>query len=303
MTSAGARPGPGGSSPGRDPASGQEGPGLPAPRTAEGRAGLAAILADPAHALVAADFDGTLAPIVADPAAARAHPAAAPALRALAGQVGTLAIITGRPARTAVELGGFGGIPGLIVLGHYGWEQWQDGQLATRPSPPGVAAARAELPALLAAAGAADGTWVEDKGHALAVHTRRAADPAAALATVTGPLAGLARRTGLLLEPGRLVLELRPPGTDKGTALNDLVAKRRCRAILFAGDDLGDLAAFAAVRDLRAAGHPGLAVCSGSAEVPGLAAQADLVVNGPGQVAALLAALARAVSGSPRPAR
>ena len=149
----------------------------------------------------------------------------------------------------------------------------------------------------------AEGAWVEDKGHALAVHTRRAADPAAALHKVADPLAGLARRTGLQLEPGRLVLELRPGGTDKGTALTGLVAERRCRAILFAGDDLGDLAAFAAVRELRAAGHPGLTVCSGSAEVTELAAEADLVVDGPGQVTALLAALARAVSGSPRPAR
>ena len=301
------RPGPGGDA-GRDPAGqdlpgGPGGRGLPTPRTAEGRAGLAAILAGPGQALIAADFDGTLAPIVADPAAASAHPGAVPALRALAGQVGTLAIITGRPALAAVELGGFGDIPGLIVLGHYGWEQWQDGQLSSRPPPPGVAAARAELPALLARAGAAEGTWVEDKGHALAVHTRRAADPAAALARVAAPLAGLARRTGLRLEPGRLVLELRPPGTDKGTTLTSLVAQRRCRAILFAGDDLGDLAAFAAVRELRAAGHPGLTVCSGSAEVPELAAGADLVVDGPAQVTALLAALAEAVSGSARPAR
>jgi len=303
MTGGGGRRGPGGSGPGGGPARSPGERGLPTPRTAEGQAGLAAILSDPGRALIAADFDGTLAPIVADPAAAWAHPAAAPALRALSGQVGTLAIITGRPAMTAVELGGFGAIPGLIVLGHYGWEQWQDGQLTTQPSPAGVATARAELPALLAGAGAANGTWVEDKGHALAVHTRRATDPAAALATVAGPLAELARRTGLRLEPGRLVLELRPRGSDKGAALTSLVAKRRCRAILFAGDDLGDLAAFAAVRDLRAAGHPGLTVCSGSAEVTGLAAEADLVVDGPDQVAALLAALALAVSGSPRPAR
>jgi trehalose 6-phosphate phosphatase len=308
MTGAGGRsgpedPGPAGGLAGRDLPRGPGAPGLPTPRTAEGRAGLAAILAEPGRALIAADFDGTLAPIVADPAAASAHPAAAPALRALAGQVGTLAIITGRPALTAVELGGFGGIPGLIVLGQYGWEQWQDGQLTAPPPPPGVATARAELPTLLARAVGAEGAWVEDKGHALAVHTRRAADPAAALDKVAGPLAGLARRTGLRLEPGRLVLELRPGGTDKGTALAGLVAKRRCRAILFAGDDLGDLAAFAAVRALRAAGHPGLTVCSGSAEVTELAAEADLVVDGPGQVTALLAALARTVSGSPRPAR
>ena len=81
--------------------------GLPVPRTAEGRAGLAAIRSDPGTALIAMDFDGTLAPIVADPGAARAHPAAVPALRALSGHVGTLALITGRPAGAVVELGGF----------------------------------------------------------------------------------------------------------------------------------------------------------------------------------------------------
>ena len=45
--------------------------------TAEGQAGLDAILADPAHALIASDFDGTLSPIVADPASALAAPGAA----------------------------------------------------------------------------------------------------------------------------------------------------------------------------------------------------------------------------------
>ena len=55
--------------------------GLPVPATAEGRAGLAALLDDPRHALVAVDFDGTLAPIVPDPAAAKALPAAVTALR------------------------------------------------------------------------------------------------------------------------------------------------------------------------------------------------------------------------------
>ena len=72
---------------------------------------------------------------------------------------------------------------------------------------------------------------------------------------------------------------------------------------MFAGDDLGDLAAFAAVRALRAAGHPGLTVCSASGEVTELAEQADLVVDGPDQVIALLAGLARLLAGSPRPAR
>jgi len=277
--------------------------GLPAPRTAEGRAGLAAIRQDPGTALIAMDFDGTLSPIVADPREARAHPGAVAGLRGLAGLVGTLAVITGRPAMEAVELGGFGSIPGLIVLGHYGWERWEDGALAAPPPPPGVATARARLPELLAEAGAPEGTRIEDKGSALAVHTRRTADPAAALAAVADPVAGLAAATGLTLEPGRLVIELRPPGMDKGSALTALAAERKSGAILFAGDDLGDLPAFGAVRALRAAGHPGLTVCSASGEVSELAAEADLVVAGPDEVAALLSALARSLAASPRPAR
>jgi trehalose 6-phosphate phosphatase len=275
---------------------------MPVARTAEGEAGLAAIRGDPGAALIATDFDGTLAPIVGDPREARADPGAVAGLRGLAGMVGTLAVITGRPAREAVELGGFDGIPGLIVLGHYGGERWQEGALTAPPPPPGVEAARERLPQMLADAGAPEGTWVEDKGSAVAVHTRRTTDPVAALAALTEPLAGLAAETGLVVEPGRMVIELRAPGMDKGAALTALVAERKAGAVLFAGDDLGDLAAFGAVRALREGGHPGVTVCSASGEVSALAAEADLVVDGPGGVAALLGSLARSLTPSPRPA-
>jgi trehalose 6-phosphate phosphatase len=276
--------------------------GLPVPTTEEGRAGLAAIQRDPVAALIAMDFDGTLAPIVADPREARADPGAVAGLRGLAGLVGTLAVITGRPAAEAVELGGFGAVPGLIVLGHYGGERWEAGELTAPEPPPGVEAARGRLPQLIADAGAPEGVRIEDKGSALAVHTRRAADPAGALAALREPLAGLAADVGLVVEPGRLVIELRPPGMDKGAALTALVAEREAGPVLFAGDDLGDLAAFAAVRALRGDGHPGVTVCSASGEVSELAAEADLVVDGPGGVAALLGSLARSLTTSPRPA-
>ena len=65
---------------------------------------------------------------------------------------------------------------------------------------------------------------------------------------------------------------------------------------MFCGDDLGDRPAFSAVRQLRHGGQPGLGVCSGSAEVPGLADEVDLVVDGPEGVAALLGAIAAAVA-------
>jgi len=270
---------------------------IPEPGTPAGRAGLAALLRDPGSALIGLDYDGTLAPIVSDPSAAIVHQDATAVLRRLSARVGTLAVITGRPAAVAADLGGLSDVPRIVVLGHYGIERWESGTVVAPPPPPGLAKARAELPAVLASAGAPPGTWVEDKGHALAVHTRRAADPDGALRRLRDPLAKLAERVGLAVEPGRLVIELRPPGMDKGAALKNLVAERRARAVLFCGDDLGDLAAFAAVGELRSAGVPGVAVCSGSAEVTALAEKADLVVDGPGGVVGLLGAIARALGG------
>jgi trehalose 6-phosphate phosphatase len=268
---------------------------VPSATTADGQAGLAALAAEPARALVASDYDGTLAQIVDDPAAAVAVPGAVAALTRLAARVGTVAIITGRPAADAVSLGGLGDVPGLIVLGHYGAQRWQDGVLSAPPAPPGVQAAREALPGLLAEVAAPAGTTIEDKGTALAVHTRRAADPAAALTLLREPLTRLADDTALTLEPGRLVLELRPPGMDKGAALRGLAAERGARSVLFCGDDLGDLAAFAAIRELRADGIAGCAVASQSQESPQVAAAADVVVDGPPGVAAFLAALADTV--------
>jgi trehalose 6-phosphate phosphatase len=267
---------------------------LPTPTTSAGQEGLRALLAEPRRAVIGLDFDGTLAPIVADPEQARAHPEAVAVLAALAPKVASVAVITGRPAEIAVRYGGFAGVPGLehlTVLGHYGAERWDavTGEV-TAPEPhPGVAAVRAELPALLDGTGA----WIEEKGgRAVAVHTRRAPDPQAVFDALRVPLTDLATHHGLIVEPGRLVLELRPPGMDKGVALLTHVRELSAASILYGGDDLGDLPAFSAVDDLRAAGTPGLLVCSGSDEVTELRKRADLVVDGPAGVVGLLRDLA-----------
>ncbi|WP_431679925.1 trehalose-phosphatase [Kitasatospora sp. KL5] len=271
------------------------------PSTAAGRDGLAALLAAPGEAVVALDFDGTLAPIVADPTAARAHPEAAAVLSALAPQVAAVVVVTGRPAADAVAYGGFAGVPGLehlTVLGQYGAERWDahSGELTAPEPPAGVAAARAALPGVLAREAAPEGTWTEDKGRALAVHTRRTADPQPAMDRLRAPLAAFAAEHGLVVEPGRFVLELRPPGVDKGAALEAFLAERSARTVLYAGDDLGDLAAYAAVEKRRGEGSPGLLVCSGpttgEAPVRELADRADLVVQGPAGLVDLLSALA-----------
>ncbi|WP_344591012.1 trehalose-phosphatase [Actinomadura vinacea] len=266
------------------------------PLTAAGAGGLDALRDDPAGAVLGFDFDGTLAPIVDDPAAARAHPQAAPALARLAPRVAALVVITGRPAAVAVEHGGFEGIDGLVVLGQYGLERWVNGELTAPEPPPGVAEARAKLPEILKASGAPAEVYVEDKGRALAVHTRRCAEPQVALDRLRSLMDALAERTGLVVEPGRFVLELRASGMDKGRALRGFVDEvkpsgSRPSAVLFAGDDLGDLAAFDTIDALRAEGVPGVKVCSGSTEVTALAERADLVVDGPDGVIEFLETL------------
>jgi trehalose 6-phosphate phosphatase len=252
------------------------------PRTAEGRAGLEALRADPGRALLALDYDGTLAPIVARPEEAVAAAGAIEVLTALAPCVGRLALVTGRPAQVVVDLAGVADVPGLVVMGQYGVERWSAGSVSAADPAPGIAAARAELPRLVEWVGA----QVEDKGHSLVVHTRNA--PRGAQERLAEPVGELARRTGLEVHHGRRVLELRPPGYDKAGALLAL-ADPLPSAVLFGGDDVGDAAAFDAVDVLRARGVPGLTVFSDSDEGPSaLRVRADLVVDGPTGVVAML---------------
>jgi trehalose 6-phosphate phosphatase len=260
---------------------------------------LQAVLDHPGETLVGIDFDGTLAPIVADPEQAHADPRAVAALARLGGLLGTVAVITGRPARTAVRLGGFRGVAGLghlVVLGQYGVERWDAAtdEFLIPPDPGQVVALEQEIPPLLDRLGQG-AAHVEHKGRAVVVHTRQLPDPDASFATLTGPLNDLAERHEMVVEPGKNVLEIRSPGVDKGIALRDIVAETGARQVVFIGDDLGDLPAYRVVDELRSEGRGGLLVCSASHEEDALSALADVVVQGPEGVATWLEELADAL--------
>ncbi|HYP44587.1 MAG TPA: trehalose-phosphatase [Propionibacteriaceae bacterium] len=260
---------------------------------------MQAVLERPRETMIGVDFDGTLAPIIDDPDQAFAHPAAVAALGRLGPLVGLIAVITGRPARTAVRLGGFQGAPGLasmVVLGQYGVERWDaaTNQFSIPPEPDEIRAVGDELPPILAELGLTD-VRVEHKGRAIGVHTRELGDSVTAFERLEEPLGELAARHGLLIEPGKNVLEIRAPGFDKGHAVRRLVAEREISQIIFAGDDLGDLPAFRAVEELRSEGIPGLLVLSASPEEDALSEIADLIVCGPEGVADWLTRLAESL--------
>ncbi|GAA1927490.1 trehalose-phosphatase [Nocardioides hwasunensis] len=248
-------------------------------------------------AVVGLDFDGTLAPVVDDPEAARLHPGAPGALLELAEVVRAVAVITGRPARQAIALGDLDALGNamldrgaeLFVFGHYGNERWSatDQRIRSPRPPAGLATFERELPSVLRGADAGD-AFIEEKGLAVAVHTRRMDDPDGALERLRDPLAQLAAKHHLTVEPGRQVIEVRSGDMHKGLAVRTFVDELDAKGVVFCGDDLGDIQAFEAVRDLREQGLPGLVVCSASSEQPGLVDLADVVVDGPAGVVGLL---------------
>ncbi len=269
-----------------------------------GRDTSRAMAEDPAQALLCLDFDGTLAPIVADPSAARADPQAMAALGVLLTKLGRVAIVTGRPVDVVLQLGGFAQLPdtnSLQIFGQYGAETWngRTGHITMPSAPPAIAAAYAQieqmLDELIPAHPELIGTVLEDKGLAVGVHVRRAADPAAAQAELSGRLNNLADRLGLVTEPGRNVVELRASRSDKGAVVDQLLASDHTMSAAFCGDDLGDIAAFDAVERWRKrSGRPGACVVSASDEVPELGQRADVLCQGPAGIAEWLGSLAAA---------
>lgn len=275
--------------------------------TAEGEQRYDAVVRVASRTVVGLDFDGTLSPIVDDPTRAHIHPDAGEVLVDLAGHVAAIVVITGRPARQALDLGGLEEVGDAIravgrelyVFGQYGNERWSSDRrriVGARP-PRGLAAFERDLPRALREADATD-AYLEDKGLAVAVHTRRLPDPEGAFERLLPPLRALAERHGLTLEPGRAVIEVRSPGSHKGMVVDRVATDLDARGFLFAGDDLGDVEAFEAVDGLAKQGLATLKVCSASVEESALMPLADVVVHGPEGVLELLRQLAVDAAGS-----
>jgi len=237
-------------------------------------------------ALVALDFDGTLAPISPHPDDARPLAGAQQILRGVRATGATLAVVTGRSVASLLRVSSFGVIPGIVIYGTHGAERWQAGELRTAAIPPGLDELRLTLPGLLASV--ARGLWIEEKDLSLVIHARLVAEPERVLEMLRAPVEKVAAAAGLGVRPGREVLEICLPGIDKGTAIRELLSDDPSAA-LYAGDDLGDLPAMAEVNAwAKRSGRPTLTVGVSPRERGPVAEQADVTVPDPQSLLSLL---------------
>ena len=234
--------------------------------------------------LVALDYDGVLAPIVADPQAARMLPSARRHLSALSMLPGVrLALVSGRGLH---DLRKVASPPeGVLLVGSHGAEIFdprEGDELQILLDGQTTALLRQVTDALGDIASAYQGTHVELKPAGAVLHTRRATRDNALLASKRA-LEGPASWPGVHLTRGKEVVELSVVEVNKGTALQRLRAATAAEGVLFAGDDVTDERGFAVLDD--GAGDVTVKVGSG----PTVARHR---LAGPEEVATMLARLA-----------
>jgi trehalose 6-phosphate phosphatase len=240
------------------------------------------------------DFDGSLSPIVDDPDAAVPLPEARDALAALVSMVGRVAIVSGRPVaflRAVLAL------DGVTYVGQYGLQTWDGERVVTDSRVEPYLAAVEEI--AVAATHALPGVLVERKGGvAVALHWRQRPDLEP---EIRAWIARTPRTAELEIHPAKMAIELRPPvPVDKGIVVESLADGFEAAA--FAGDDAGDLAAFDALDRLASTARiaHGVRIGVRSSEAPSdLMARADVQVDGPPGLAALLTELGERIRRAP----
>jgi trehalose 6-phosphate phosphatase len=256
---------------------------------------LAPLRESPARAAVFLDIDGTLAPIVDQPADAVVPEPTRQLLIGLARRYGAVACVSGRRASQARAMVSIGTIS---YLGSHGAELLRAGSAEAVLDPaldewaqrihefgrevdaPDVRRLRVRL---------------EDKGPILAFHWRGAPDQEAARAAIDA-IASRAEATGLRTHWGRKVLEVRPPiRIDKGMGIRTYLEGGEIDGALYAGDDVTDLDAFRMLDQLVEEGWLTHAIKVGVRSDEGpqeIVSEADLVVDGTRGVRDLLSLLA-----------
>jgi trehalose 6-phosphate phosphatase len=180
------------------------------------------------NVLVALDYDGTLAPIVADPERAAMRPRTQALLTAVALRYPVI-VISGRAQTDVVRR--LRGVGVAAAIGNHGIESWH----VARASVPEV---RGWLPSLASAVAPFKGVSIEDKSFSIAVHYRRSREKRRARAAI---LAAAARLPGARVVSGKQVVNLLPKNAPhKGVALERARARLGCDTAIYVGDDVTD---------------------------------------------------------------
>ncbi|QIS08422.1 trehalose-phosphatase [Nocardia arthritidis] len=190
--------------------------------------------------LVASDYDGTIAPIVSDPAKAYPHRESVNALRALAGLTGTTAaVISGRALR---DLAALSRLPVEVqLIGSHGSEF--DVGFVHAIDNDAKHLLHEVTTALTQIAEENPGVSVETKPASIALHVRNAS-PEIGRRALTQARQGPASWVGVQVTEGKAVIELAVVPTDKGTALDTVRHEAAASAAVFFGDDVTDEKAF-----------------------------------------------------------
>lgn len=191
------------------------------------------------------DMDGVLAPLAATPDAVVPDARRTAVIRDLAERLnGRVAIISGR---TIAEIDRIAESAAASASGVHGLERRRaDGSLDRAEADPAV---RDAVAAFHDFARTRPGMIVEDKAVSAGLHYRQAQDQSEVVVALAERLAG---ETGLTLQAGHLVVELKTPGTDKGTALTAFMAEAPFAGAVpvMLGDDLTDEDGFRAAAAL-----------------------------------------------------
>jgi len=262
------------------------------PPAADPRA-LLALLQAPRAGIVT-DIDGTIAPFALTPASAVVDARARAALVRLIPHLALVAALTGRRAMDGAALIG---IPEMLIVGNHGMETLNGTNLSAEPSVTPYIAPIQRMLAHLREFDLPVGTLIEEKGPTASVHYRLATDWVAARNQLFALMAPLAAAENLLLTEGRAIIEVRPPvPVNKGRALRYLREEYALDALIMLGDDLTDVDAFHALREMREAGTVrGAAIgvlVAGGETPPEILRAADAIVMAVSGTADLLTALA-----------
>ena len=243
-------------------------------------------------ALVALDFDGTLAPISPHPDDARPLAGVHQVLCDIRATGAALAVISGRSIASLLRISSLDAVPGIVIYGTHGVERWENGHLRAPAPPPGLLELRLSLPGLVASVTRDSAAWIEDKSLSLVIHTRLTAEPDRLLEKLRTPVAEATAAAGLEVRPGKEVLEICIPGYDKGTAIRELIGDETA-TVFYAGDDVGDVPA---LREVNAwsgrSGRPKLTVAISPAGMSPLAGLTDVTVPDPQSLLSLLRQIA-----------